>query len=92
MIPHRWWIRASYITTGRPWVTTAELDRPQRAKMAAICAEGLTPGWLARAREILTPGRLWARRCRCRSFHARTGRHADGCPLWRDPHEWGYET
>ena len=53
MIPHRWWIRATYITTGRPWVTTDELERSQRSKLAAIWAQGLEPGWVGRGREIL---------------------------------------
>lgn len=53
MIPHRWWIRASYITTGRPWVTTLELERPQSAKLAELWAQGLEAGWLGRAREFL---------------------------------------
>lgn len=49
----QWWIRATYITTGHPWVTTDELDRPARDKIAAMWREGLSSGWVARAREIL---------------------------------------
>lgn len=53
MIPHAWWIRATYVTTGRPWVTTDELERSQRSKLAAIWAQGLEPGWAGRAREFM---------------------------------------
>lgn len=75
MIPHRYWIRATYITTGRPWVTTDELERRQRDKLVALWHQGLEPGWLGRAHEILWPPRI----CR-RSAHWIGGRVGDTRP------------
>lgn len=58
MIPHRYFIRATYITTGRPWVTTDKLERPLGVKLRAMVAEGVRPGWLGRAREFGVRGFL----------------------------------
>lgn len=53
LIPHRVWIRATYVATGRPWVTTDQLDRPTSDKARRLWREGTEPGLLRRLVEVV---------------------------------------